>query len=68
MSALQIIALRYGTYCSIVNEIEDLLKKLMPRYNILLHWVKSHVGIVGNEIADKSGNMDIKTKVQYYTT
>ena len=62
MSSLQIIAGRYGTYCSIVNEIQDLVKVLMPRHNrpILLHWVKSHVvivTIVANEIADKSTNM-----------
>ena len=31
-----------------------------------MHWVKGHVGIVGNEIADKSANMDIKTIVVFY--
>ena len=57
MSVLQIIVVRHATYCSIVNEIQDLVNELILRYNILLHWVKSHKGIVGNEIADKSANM-----------
>ena len=42
-----------GLYCSIVNELQDPVKELIPGYNILLHWVKNHVDVVGNEIADK---------------
>ena len=56
MSALQIIAGTSDRYNIIVSEIKKIILELLLEKEIILHWVKSHVGIVGNEIADKSAN------------
>ena len=56
MSAFQIIAGTSGRYTIIVSEIKEIILELLLEKEIILHWVKSHVGIVGNEIADKSAN------------
>ena len=56
MSALRIIAGTSDRYCDTVNEIQQLILNIVSTQEIILHWVKSHVGILGNEIADKSAN------------
>ena len=53
MRALRIIAGTSDRYCNTVNEIQELILNIVSTQEIILHWVKSHVGILGNEIADK---------------
>ena len=56
MSSSRIIAGTSDRYCNTVNEIQQLILNIVSTREIILHWVKSHVGILGNEIADKSAN------------
>ena len=56
MSALQIIVGTSDRYTIILSEIKKIILEFLLEKEIILHWVKSHVGSVGNEIADKSAN------------
>jgi ribonuclease HI len=55
-SALQMISSNCPTYGNVVTRIKDLLLSLNAEVTVVLHWVKAHCGITGNEIADRSAN------------
>ena len=55
-SALQMITSNHPTYGDVVSKIKILLMSLNGDKTVLLHWVKAHCGIIGNEIADRSAN------------
>ena len=58
LSALELIAKqRPETYIQIVYDIQELLLDLNQNNVVLLHWVKAHNGIIGNEIADRAANL-----------
>jgi ribonuclease HI len=56
LSSLQLIESVHKTYTNIVGEIQKLLLDLNQDRIVLLHWVRGHTGIIGNEIADKAPN------------
>lgn len=56
-SALQLIESRPKTYRNICDEIQILLSNLNKDGIVKIHWVKAHIGIAGNEVADKAANM-----------
>lgn len=55
-SSLQLIERTPLTYSKIVNEIQTLLLYLNKTRIVLLHWVRGHSGVIGNEVADKGAN------------
>ena len=58
LSALELISKqRPETYIQIVYHIQQLLLNLNQNQIVLLHWVKAHNGIFGNEIADRAANL-----------
>ena len=53
MTSLQIISNRNpNTYNEIVYKIQHILTQLNTLRTVILHWVRAHSGISGNEIAD----------------
>ena len=55
-SALALIAGYSFSTCSMVVETRLLLAQLNSTQCVLLHWVRSHTGIRGNELADLAAN------------
>ena len=53
-AALQLIVSNSISYISIVGQIKRLLCNLNQGRKVLLHWVRGHCNIQGNEIADKA--------------
>ena len=60
LTALQMIAGCTTSYMQIVNKIQELLINLNNTQIVILHWVKSHNGIKGNEVADQVANLGHK--------
>ena len=60
MAALNLISSVPEKYITIVNKIQKLLILLNKTREVYLHWVKSHTGISGNEIADKVAKLGHK--------
>ena len=52
-SALQLIASCPKTYVNVVTEIKKILGRLNRQRQVVLHWIRGHTQIMGNEIADK---------------
>ena len=57
LSALQMIIGTNTKYVEIVNKIQNILLILNNRRRVFLHWIRSHSGITGNEIADRIANL-----------
>ena len=55
-SALKVVTKNTSTYLNICDEIAMKLSELNEEANVYLHWVKAHIGIVGNEMAEKAAN------------
>ena len=64
-SALQLIASNPKTYVVIVTTMKIKLNYVNQDRNVLLHWVKVHRGIKGNEIADKLAKMAVNNRSVY---
>ena len=56
-SSLQIIENPGKNYSAVVGQISHYLGELNRTGAVLLHWVKSHINIPGNEIADKAAKL-----------
>ena len=56
LSSLQMITSDNSSYCDTVSEIRYLLTSFNRTSTVFLHWVKFHVGVFGNEVADKAAN------------
>uniref|UniRef100_A0A2P2I2N0 Pol-like protein n=2 Tax=Hirondellea gigas TaxID=1518452 RepID=A0A2P2I2N0_9CRUS len=56
-SALQIVENPGTSYLGVVDEIIELMLELNNSRKVVLHWVRAHIGIKGNEIADKTANL-----------
>ena len=66
-SALQLIAGSSNSYHTIVSSIKMKLCKVNQNGKVLLHWVKGHVEIKGNNIADKLAKMAVKNDKSVYS-
>ena len=60
MSALQMIRAGSETYVEEINEIQNMVLELNKQRKVKIHWIKRHIGIKGNEIADKTANLGHK--------
>ena len=57
MTALQMIQIGSGKYRDYIAIIQKLLLKLNEERKITIHWIRAHIGIKGNEIADRTANL-----------
>lgn len=56
LSSISMIRGRFSSYPKIISDIQNNLIFLNETQNVIIHWVKSHIGVGGNEIADKAAN------------
>ena len=56
-TSLQMILSKTKTYLRTLDTIRELLHRLNIDRVVMLHWVKAHIGIEGNERADEAANL-----------
>ena len=56
-SAMEIIINKCNSYISIADKIRLLIMQMNMDRQVKLHWIKAHIGIKGNEVADKVAKM-----------
>ena len=52
-SSLQLVASKVGKYENIVMQIKNILMRVNESRQVILHWVRGHANIGGNEVVDK---------------
>lgn len=57
LNSLQVLQNDSDTYKETADKIKKKIISLQGNKTIIIHWVKAHAGVVGNEIADKVANL-----------
>lgn len=56
-SSLQLLVSPKNGYHEISSKIKRIFMKFNSTRRVILHWVKAHAGVVGNELADTAANL-----------